>query len=556
MNIMRKYVLSAIEIEDDEIEIEDDDSEIDDYSEYDNYNTSDSFIDDEEVKEIYTEYHENDNIQSDENEEDSSDENNTDLSDDDERKRKTKTNFSHQTDYNFGDKENIICNPLLSFYIKIPKENTIDKFSKSSQKMFNDLSKKFNFIIETFNSRDDINLNYLYELLKIIHNTYIDAEFLKLKKKFKLYFLNKASTTVKLKFNEKNVASKKVEKKDQKKVYELILKDQPKTVQIIISAIDISNSYIDYVLSTWKNPSDYYSEKNAIQRISENSQTGDEELKFEDIIDILNDNDANNIDKVLKEFKSRGNEIKSIFKLVKDIANLLAFKILNEQGNPLGGDKEWLSLNEDNFEKTLNVLKENEELKLALEEKNENCSPKIMNGLVDYAVKLNLDIKDLSYLLKGTSLRNYIYVEEDYSMENPKTTPKNFTFIDQFKQLSLYDLDETDGYNYNDRYEPVNYVDNDKENNEFKFKENDNIEDNNRFEFEGNKKIGNNTGNVYMEDSNDLKDSEAHLPYEIDTDSNSKNRKLRLSLKEEIDKISMSVNSISKTAATQISALK
>ncbi|CAG8828321.1 16743_t:CDS:2, partial [Dentiscutata erythropus] len=117
-------------------------------------------------------------------------------------------------------------------------------------------------------------------------------------------------------------------------------------------------------------------------------------------------------------------EENEIFKSVKDIVNLLAFKILNEQGslseiialrnatrrvqdylkaslnlflycitfglvfsmgNPLGGDKEWLSLNEDNFEKTLNLLKENEELKLALEEKNENCGPKIMNGLVDYA---------------------------------------------------------------------------------------------------------------------------------------------------------------------------
>ncbi|CAG8524693.1 7959_t:CDS:2, partial [Dentiscutata heterogama] len=179
-------------------------------------------------------HHENDNIQSDENEEDSSDENDTDLSDDDERKKEDKNKFftsviealgnfydnydkeqtkakrrkkkkkTKRTDYNFGDKENIICNPPTSFYTKIPEEDTIDKFSKTSD-------------------------------------------------------------TVELKFNEKNVASKKVDKKDQKKVYDLILKDQPKTVQIIISAIDTSNSYIDYVLSTWKNPSDYYSEKNAIQ---------------------------------------------------------------------------------------------------------------------------------------------------------------------------------------------------------------------------------------------------------------------------------------------------
>ncbi|CAG8603173.1 21532_t:CDS:2, partial [Dentiscutata erythropus] len=54
------------EIEDDEIEIEDDSEieieEIDDYSEYDNYDTSDSFIDDEEIEEIYTDEDEYDNL--------------------------------------------------------------------------------------------------------------------------------------------------------------------------------------------------------------------------------------------------------------------------------------------------------------------------------------------------------------------------------------------------------------------------------------------------------------------------------------------------------------
>ncbi|CAG8564393.1 28774_t:CDS:2, partial [Gigaspora margarita] len=51
----------AIEIEDDEMEIEDvkieiDDNteDIDDYSEYDNYDISDSFINDKEIEEIYT----------------------------------------------------------------------------------------------------------------------------------------------------------------------------------------------------------------------------------------------------------------------------------------------------------------------------------------------------------------------------------------------------------------------------------------------------------------------------------------------------------------------
>ncbi|KAF0440112.1 hypothetical protein F8M41_004090 [Gigaspora margarita] len=43
-----------MEIEDIEIEIDDDTEDIDDYSEYDNYDTSDSFIDDEEIEEIYT----------------------------------------------------------------------------------------------------------------------------------------------------------------------------------------------------------------------------------------------------------------------------------------------------------------------------------------------------------------------------------------------------------------------------------------------------------------------------------------------------------------------
>ncbi|CAG8589108.1 45532_t:CDS:2 [Gigaspora margarita] len=351
------------------------------------------------------------------------------------------------------------------------------------------LRKNIKIIIETFHSSSDINFNYLCEPFRIVFNAYVDAGLLK-------------------------------------------LKNQPKPVQIIISAIETSGNYINYVLSTWKNPSNHYSEKKAIQRIqkengesivkilhliemrfSESMLTQEildipkqlifaalffkyctEELKYEEIIHLLNEGQSTNISDVIKEFKSRRNEI-SVFKSVKEAANVLAFKILNEEtslpeefakinatrriqeylksslnlfiycstfglvfsvSNPLGRNKKWKSLNEDNFEKTVKILNENEALKLALEETNQIYGPKIMSSLIEYANKLKLEIDDLSYLLKIC-----VNLDEDFEIVEPKNTPTHFSFYDRFKQLSLYDLDKNEssydpfkgGRNYDDTYD-------------------------------------------------------------------------------------------------------
>ncbi|CAG8844315.1 3603_t:CDS:1, partial [Racocetra persica] len=196
---------------------------------------------------------------------------------------------------------------------------------------------------------------------------------------------------------------------------------------------------------------------------------------YKEVIDLLNKDQSANISDVIKEFKSRSNEI-SIFKSVKKATNILAFKIFNEVGslpeiiakknttqriqeylksslylfiycsafglvfsvsNSLGRNKEWKSLNEDNFEKTVNILKENEALKSALEETNQIYGPKIMSSLIEYANELKLEIDDLSYLHRISA-----NLDDDFKIVDPKITPIKYNFYDRFEQLSIYNLDK------------------------------------------------------------------------------------------------------------------
>ncbi|CAG8493049.1 26449_t:CDS:2, partial [Racocetra persica] len=342
------------------------------------------------------------------------------------------------------ENEYVFTEPLKSFYSKIPENDLKDQFSKNSQKMIEELKKKIKFFIETFHSSNDINFNYLCEPLRIVFNAYIDAGLLK-------------------------------------------LKNQPKSVQIIISAIEASNNYINYILSTWKNLSDYYSEKKAIQQIQKEDGENTEKLKYKEVIDLLNEDQSANISDVIKEFKSQSNRI-SVFKSVKEATNILAFKIFNEVGslpkviakkntiqriqeylksslylfiycstfglvfsvgNPLGGNKEWKSLNEDNFEKTVNILKENEALKSALEETNQIYGPKIISSLIKYANELKLKIDDLSYLRRISA-----NLDDNFKIVDPKITPIKYNFYDQFEQFSIYDLDKR--YNQEETNKPFN----------------------------------------------------------------------------------------------------
>ncbi|RIB07333.1 hypothetical protein C2G38_2214721 [Gigaspora rosea] len=451
-------------------------------------------------------------------------------------KQQKRSNYQFEKTYNINDSPD-------TYYID---EETIDQFTKLNRRIANKIKTEVRNRIETFNSRDKLNISYLCEPLWIVLNEYITSGLLKINsRKFKFYFPNKVTVNAEFNFN----TIKKNEKEEPESRYGIILKDQPKTVRILISAIETSEIHINYILSVWKNPSDRYNEKNSIQRLkNENSNTieqklnkilhlieirftysneqeildkpkllifaalffkycdqnphlkkkpkkndastNTEQLNIEDIIDLINEERTEELHQALKDFKSRRKHMTSIFPLIKEVIQLLAFKSFNDDkeslpgkvsrknaqqkvleylkvslnlflhciafglvffmGNPLGDIKSWNFMNETNFEKTFNLLKENDELKLALEKKNNSCETKIMNGLVDYANNLDLDIEDLSYLTKSSTLSDYNYTENQKDFVKARPTPK-LTFInDKLKNLNLrdnhMDIDDDDEY--------------------------------------------------------------------------------------------------------------
>ncbi|CAG8698272.1 24322_t:CDS:2 [Gigaspora rosea] len=489
------------------------------YEDDDSYDASDSFIDDEEeFEDMFTvnkHFEREKEVQL--------------------LKQQKRSNYQFEKTYNINDSPD-------TYYID---EETIDQFTKLNRRIANKIKTEVRNRIETFNSRDKLNISYLCEPLWIVLNEYITSGLLKINsRKFKFYFPNKVTVNAEFNFN----TIKKNEKEEPESRYGIILKDQPKTVRILISAIETSEIHINYILSVWKNPSDRYNEKNSIQRLkNENSNTieqklnkilhlieirftysneqeildkpkllifaalffkycdqnphlkkkpkkndastNTEQLNIEDIIDLINEERTEELHQALKDFKSRRKHMTSIFPLIKEVIQLLAFKSFNDDkeslpgkvsrknaqqkvleylkvslnlflhciafglvffmGNPLGDIKSWNFMNETNFEKTFNLLKENDELKLALEKKNNSCETKIMNGLVDYANNLDLDIEDLSYLTKSSTLEiweNNKNEEEDDMNEVGEQNQSTMDYINQKEngEVIPYNIDNID----------------------------------------------------------------------------------------------------------------
>ncbi|KAF0500613.1 hypothetical protein F8M41_020229 [Gigaspora margarita] len=161
------------------------------------------------------------------------------------------------------------------------------------------------------------------------------------------------------------------------------------------------------------------------------------------------------------ERRAKQNAKSSILKYLKESLNLflycITFGFVFSMADPLGGTKDWKILNEDDYKNSLRVLNESEELKSALQAKNEDFGPMIMNALVDYAEKFKLIQErdksrlgetDLSYLLRGVDSYQYWEMRDNYlSNENKSLMARNFRFFQKkFEKLSLRDMANEEKY--------------------------------------------------------------------------------------------------------------
>ncbi|CAG8458087.1 2056_t:CDS:2 [Racocetra persica] len=188
-------------------------------------------------------------------------------------------NIDLTDDEETSSNELFISDPPQTFYIN-PEDNSKDEFFKNNKRGFKNLENKINRVLETFESCNDINLAYLLEPLRIVHEAYVKSGYLKPNTRTYKFIIGDKFVKVKFDFrkNDKKITKKKT--KQQRTEYGLLVNKQPKSVKIIISAIDASNIYINSVLSRWDSLPEPYNEEDAIQDVvnKESGTTLDKKL--------------------------------------------------------------------------------------------------------------------------------------------------------------------------------------------------------------------------------------------------------------------------------------